>query len=46
MRRDPYAQLSTVPAFRVSSDAVADKVTMPVAQRSGIFDAGGRDVSP
>ena len=46
MRRDPYAELPAVPAFRVSSDAVADEVTMPVAQRSGVFDAGGRDVSP
>ena len=46
MRRDPYAELPAVPAFRVSSDAVADEVTMPVAQRSGIFGAGGQDVSP
>jgi phosphatidylethanolamine-binding protein (PEBP) family uncharacterized protein len=46
MRSDPYAELAAVPAFRVSSEVVADGVTMPVAQRSGIFDAGGQDVSP
>ena len=46
MRGDPYAELAAVPAFQVSSEVVADGVTMPVAQRSGIFDAGGQDVSP
>ena len=46
MRPDPYADLPAVPAFQVSSGVVADGVTMPVAQRSGIFGAGGQDVSP
>ena len=46
MRPDPYAELAAVPAFQVSSDVVADGVTMPVAQRGGIFNAGGQDVSP
>lgn len=42
MRPDPYAELPAVPAFQVGSRVVADGVTMPVAQRSGIFGAGGR----
>ena len=46
MRPDPYSDLPAVPAFQLSSDVVADGVTMPVAQRGGIFDAGGEDVSP
>ena len=46
MRPDPYVELPVVPAFQVSSEVVADAVTMPVAQRGGIFDAGGQDVSP
>jgi Raf kinase inhibitor-like YbhB/YbcL family protein len=46
MRPDPYAELPVVPAFQVSSGVVADGATMPVAQRSGIFGAGGQDVSP
>jgi Raf kinase inhibitor-like YbhB/YbcL family protein len=46
MRPDPYAKLAAVPAFQASSDVVADEVTMPVAQRGGIFNAGGQDVSP
>jgi hypothetical protein len=46
MRPDPYAELAAVPAFQVSSDVVAHGVTTPVAQRGGIFGAGGQDVSP
>jgi phosphatidylethanolamine-binding protein (PEBP) family uncharacterized protein len=46
VRPDPYADLPAVPAFEVSSGIVADGATMPVAQRSGIFGAGGQDVSP
>jgi Raf kinase inhibitor-like YbhB/YbcL family protein len=46
MRPDPYSDLPAVPAFQVNSGVVADGVTMPVAQRSGIFGAGGQDVSP
>jgi Raf kinase inhibitor-like YbhB/YbcL family protein len=46
MRPDPYSELPAVPAFQVSSGVVADGDTMPVAQRSGIFGAGGEDVSP
>jgi Raf kinase inhibitor-like YbhB/YbcL family protein len=46
MRPDPYGELPAVPAFHVSSGVVADGATMPVAQRSGIFGAGGQDTSP
>jgi Phosphatidylethanolamine-binding protein len=45
-KRDPYAGLPAVPGFRLESTAVADVETMPVAQRSGIFGAGGNDSSP
>jgi Raf kinase inhibitor-like YbhB/YbcL family protein len=45
-RRDPYGALPTVPGFHLESSAVADGETMPVAQRSGIFGAGGDDTSP
>lgn len=46
MKRDPYADLPAVPSFPLESSLVADGETMPVAQRSGIFGAGGQDVSP
>jgi Raf kinase inhibitor-like YbhB/YbcL family protein len=46
MSPDPYAELPAVPVFGVGSGVVADGVTMPVARRSGIFGAGGQDVSP
>ena len=46
MRPDPYAELPAVPAFKVNSGVVEDGGMMPVAQRSGIFPAGGQDVSP
>ncbi len=46
MRPDPHAELPAVPVFGVGSGVVTDGVTMPVAQRSGIFRAGGQDVSP
>jgi Raf kinase inhibitor-like YbhB/YbcL family protein len=45
-KRDPYDDLPVVPTFRVESGVVADGETMPVAQRSGIFGAGGDDFSP
>jgi Raf kinase inhibitor-like YbhB/YbcL family protein len=46
MKRDPYEDLPKAPTFHLESDAVADGVMMPVAQRSGIFGAGGEDTSP
>jgi phosphatidylethanolamine-binding protein (PEBP) family uncharacterized protein len=46
MKRDPYEELPAVPTFQLQSTLVADGETMPVAQRSGIFGAGGEDTSP
>jgi Raf kinase inhibitor-like YbhB/YbcL family protein len=46
MKRDPYDGLPAVPTFRLQSTLVGDGETMPVAQRSGIFGAGGQDTSP
>jgi Raf kinase inhibitor-like YbhB/YbcL family protein len=45
-KRDPYDALPVVPGFQLESSAIADGETMPVAQRSGIFGAGGQDTSP
>lgn len=44
--RDPYAELPPVAAFRVSSDDVHDAETLGLDQVSGIFEAGGHDISP
>ena len=46
MPHDPYADLPSVPSFTVTSTDIADGETLPVPQRSGIFGAGGEDVSP
>jgi len=46
MKRDPYADLPPAPSFSLESRVVADSETMPTAQRSGIFGAGGQDTSP
>ena len=46
VKRDPYADLSPVPSFSLESSLVADGEAMPVAQRDGIFGAGGQDTSP
>jgi Raf kinase inhibitor-like YbhB/YbcL family protein len=46
MRSNPYDELSAVATFQLESSLVADGETMPVAQRSGIFGAGGQDTSP
>jgi Raf kinase inhibitor-like YbhB/YbcL family protein len=46
MRPDPYADLPAVPSFELSSSLVSDGGTLPTAQRSGIFGAGGEDTSP
>jgi Raf kinase inhibitor-like YbhB/YbcL family protein len=46
MKRDPYDGLPAVPTFQLQSTLVGDDETMPVAQRSGIFGAGGQDTSP
>ncbi len=46
MSRDPYADLPQLPWFTLSSDDIKDGEEVPVAQRSGVFGAGGEDVSP
>jgi Raf kinase inhibitor-like YbhB/YbcL family protein len=44
--RNPYADLPDVPSFDLTSDDVADGETLAKAQVSGVFGAGGEDVSP
>jgi Raf kinase inhibitor-like YbhB/YbcL family protein len=46
MSHDPYAGLPDVPSFSVTSTDVADGKTLATPQVSGIFGAGGEDVSP
>jgi Raf kinase inhibitor-like YbhB/YbcL family protein len=46
MSRDPYADLPQVPWFTLASEDIKDGEQLPVAQLSGIFGAGGEDVSP
>ncbi|GAB3681226.1 YbhB/YbcL family Raf kinase inhibitor-like protein [Saccharopolyspora tripterygii] len=46
MSRDPYVDLPQVPSFTLVSEDVAHGETLPPAQRSGIFGAGGDDISP
>jgi Raf kinase inhibitor-like YbhB/YbcL family protein len=46
MACDPYARLAPVPAFTVISSDVADGEPFPTPQMSGIFGAGGEDLSP
>jgi Raf kinase inhibitor-like YbhB/YbcL family protein len=42
----PYDHLPEVPSFTLTSNDVADGATLPMPQVSGIFGAGGQDVSP
>ena len=42
----PYDFLPPVPSFTVTSDDVTDGAPMPLPHVSGIFGAGGADVSP
>jgi Raf kinase inhibitor-like YbhB/YbcL family protein len=42
----PYDRLPPVASFTVTSTDVSDGAPLPVAQMSGIFGAGGQDVSP
>lgn len=44
--RDPFAGLPALPSFHLTSDDVIDGGELPPPQRSGIFGAGGQDVSP
>lgn len=43
---DPYDDLPRVPSFALTSDDISDGAELPVAHRSGIFGAGGHDISP
>lgn len=43
---DPFRRHSSVPSFTVTSTDVKDGETLPPPQRSGVFGAGGEDVSP
>lgn len=42
----PYDRIAQVPSFTLTSTDVADGQELPRAQVSGIFGAGGDDVSP
>jgi Raf kinase inhibitor-like YbhB/YbcL family protein len=42
----PYQSLPDVPSFSVVSSDIAEGQTLPMPQVSGIFGAGGQDVSP
>lgn len=46
MSRNPYEDLPQLPAFELRSDDIADGRTMSKPQVSGVFGAGGGDVSP
>ena len=45
-KTNPYDALPSVPSFVVTSTDVQDGQPLPSDQRSGIFGAGGKDVSP
>lgn len=42
----PYDKIAKVPSFALKSDDIADGAQLPLAQVSGMFGAGGGDVSP
>ncbi|MCZ9882296.1 YbhB/YbcL family Raf kinase inhibitor-like protein [Arthrobacter sp. B2a2-09] len=46
MSTTPYDQIAAVPAFSVTSTDVKDGEVLPTPQVSGIFGAGGSDISP
>ena len=46
MSRNPYDELPDVATFEVRSDDVDHDQTLPTPQVSGVFGAGGEDVSP
>ncbi|HZS77832.1 MAG TPA: YbhB/YbcL family Raf kinase inhibitor-like protein [Ktedonobacteraceae bacterium] len=46
MSYNPYEDLPKVPSFEVTSSDVQDGEKMPQPQVSGVFGAGGQDISP
>jgi len=46
MPHDPYAELPKVASFQATSSDVRDGEKLPLPQVSGVFGAGGQDVSP
>lgn len=46
MSYNPYENLPRVPSFEVTSSDVQDGEKLPPPQLSGIFGAGGQDISP
>ena len=42
----PYDAIAEVPSFTLTSTDIADGAELPNAQVSGIFGAGGQDISP
>lgn len=44
--RTPYDAIAEVPSFELTSTDVTDGAPLPTAQVSGIFGAGGQDLSP
>jgi Raf kinase inhibitor-like YbhB/YbcL family protein len=46
LSRNPYADLPEVPGFEVRSDDVSHGQSLATPQVSGVFGAGGEDVSP
>ena len=46
MPRDPYAELPKVASFQVTSADIKDGEKLAMPQVSGIFGAGGEDISP
>ncbi len=44
--RDPYEDLPKVTAFSVTSTDIKDGEKLPLVQVSGVFGAGGEDISP
>jgi Raf kinase inhibitor-like YbhB/YbcL family protein len=46
MTYNPYENLPKVPSFKVTSEDVRDGETLSLPHVSGIFGAGGEDISP
>ena len=46
MTNNPFERLAEVPEFSLTSPDFTEGDVLPTAHRSGIFGAGGEDVSP